>query len=193
MKKIVLALVVALGCANVYANDVVAPKQDDATKTFNTEVKRSVEALKLSKADQNVVMTWIKKHPVIVGTIAATALVAIVGGVCWYMSKDLKPTTKKDAKGAEVTVPVTETSKAAWIWSCYTAPYTYATDKAGKAWGAVKAHPYITAGSALAVVVVAAAVYDIAARGEESTLKALWKKATAEANKAQAPAQPAAI
>jgi hypothetical protein len=157
MKKLALALIVALGVASVNA----APTATDSDVA--AALTKSVPNLKLDAVKKNAAISWIKAHPVIVASVAAAVLAGLVYGAAYKL--------QSNAEGAKwynraannvlyaVQVPAQKVGAA-----CTTAATHVSNHKL--AYG-------IPAGVATVVI---AAVIDMYVHGDKSVVKYLWHK-----------------
>jgi hypothetical protein len=170
MKKLALALIVALGVASVNA----APTATDSDVA--AALTKSVPNLKLDAVKKNAAITWIKANPGKTAAIAALALAGLVYGGAALLKKAPVAT----ANGATTTDSLKWYNRAANnVWHCGAeAPAKFVAQKVGATCTAVKNnvvnHKVAYGVSAGVVAVITAAVVDMVLRGDKSVVKTLW-------------------
>ena len=140
MKKLTLALVCAFAVANVDAAAVET---------------KSAKDLNLSKEQENVVLAWAKKNPVLAGTLAAAGAAALVGGASWYFN---------NGKAGD------EANLAAKVWGYYDSAWKTVSDN--KVVNHVAANKMVYGIGTL--IVAGLLAYDLTA--EKSQVKELYNK-----------------
>jgi len=167
MKKIALAVLVALGAVTVNA----APTTDtDVAAALTT---KSVP-VKMDSVKKNAAVAWIKAHPVIASGIAATVFATIVFGGAALLKSD-KADAGRIAKAAQ-----SIWNGGAYVAHLPVAGYQKAAAGVSTAATAVKnnfvTHKAAYIVPASVVTVITAAVIDMVVRGDKSVVKFLWHK-----------------
>ena len=154
MNKLALALVLALGTANVSA--AVEAKPVDT-------LENRIKSLNLSEEKKSAVMQLVSDHKIVTAAVGAVLLAGIAYGVDrqWNESK---------AWNAVVTF------LGDWVKTPAVNGYNKVAGYVGSAKDGVVAHPYYTTAGVLVLAAAIFAAYDYRKEEDRSLLKKLYKK-----------------
>lgn len=171
MKKLTLALVLAVSCANVNAM-IVSPEADIESRIQTAEA--------FNDAQKNCVISWVKDHKAAV----SVALLLVAGAAAYGIDRQWNEGAYSTAVSNFVANhggTWTKTKANEWIVNPADA-YIIAPAKANP-----KPAVAITAGSVVTAIAIIAAIYDLRKDADKSQLKALYARLTAKAQAEEAP------